>query len=326
MQPRRNGLLLVSPSPRVQTSRCVRETFGRAGRMTDVETDVGERRGAANPATPRALPVTPRSRLRHPMERRVSITVAILDLTIAVAMILLLLRGAEWLEARPRIGQYTGHGNLLLIAVLGAPVVAIRARRRHRQVALEEGIHVGPTQLPELHRMLVAHCARCGIPEPELYVSDGVEHTTTFSWKGHQFIILSTHEFLTYREALDDIIDFVLAREVGSICLGYTSRKNDLLASLVAPIPFLRAPLNQVRTLSRDRYGAFLAPTALRALVAAASGDRLLSRVNIEAYLAQVDATTKYGFLALMNRLLQRNVPLAFRIRELRSAGILHRR
>ena len=263
--------------------------------------------------------------MRHPLERPVSIVVAILDLAIAVAIIFLLLWGGEWLEARPRIGRFTGHGKILLIAVLGAPVVATMARRRHRQVAQDEGIHVGPKQLPEVHRMLASHCASVGIPEPELYVSDGVERTTAFVWQGHQCIILSTHEFVMFREAFDDIIDFVLAREVGSICLGYTSLINDLLTSFVAPIPFLRAPLNQVRTLSRDRFGAFLAPTAIRALMAAASGDRLLARVDVEAYLAQVDATARPGFIPLVSRLLNKKVPLALRIRELRDAGILRR-
>lgn len=275
------------------------------------------------------VPAAPprRALLRHPLERPVSIVVAVIDMAVALSIILLLIWGAEWLEARPRIGKYTGHGKLLLVAVLGAPVVATIARRRHRAVAQEEGIHVGPRQLPEIHRMLVSHCTRAGIAVPELYVTDGVEHTTTFTWHGHQCIILSTHEFETFREACDDIINFVLAREVGSICLGYTSFANDLLTSLVAPMPFLRAPLNQVRTLSRDRYGAFLAPSALRALVAVASGDRLLSRVNMEVYLAQVvEARESRGPVALVGRLLKKKVPLALRIRELRDAGILRRR
>jgi hypothetical protein len=288
-------------------------------------TDIDKRQTETVPGTQEASSAAVREQLRHPLERPVSIAVAILTMVIAVAIILLLLWGAEWLEARPRIGRFTGHGKILLVAVLGAPVVATMARRRHRQVAQDEGIHVGPKQLPELHRMLASHCARTGTPEPELYVTDGVDHTTTFIWRGHRCIILSTHEFGMFREACDDIIDFVLAREVGSICLGYTSLINDLLTSFVAPIPFLRAPLNQVRTLSRDRYGAFLAPAALRALLASASSDSLLARVDIEAYLAQIAATARPGFLPLVSRLLNRKVPLALRIRELRDAGILRR-
>src|SRR5690242_14309784 len=65
-------------------------------------------------------------------------------------------------------------------------------------------------------------------------------------------------------EAFDDIVDFMLAREVGSICLGYPSYRNELLPSWVAPIPFLRHPLNRLRTFSRDRYGAFHATVASR--------------------------------------------------------------
>lgn len=264
-----------------------------------------------------------REQLHHRLERPVTIVVAVLDVAIALAIIVLLILGAEWLEARPTLGRYAPHARILLLAVLSAPVAAGYARRKRRKVAQEEGIHVGPKQLPEVYGMLASHCARVGIPEPELYVSDGVEHTTSFAWRGHQCIILSTHEFSMFPGAFDEIVDFVLAREVGSICLRHTSHASELLTSLVAPLPFLRAPLNQVRTLSRDRYGAFLAPHALRALIVMVAGDRLLDRVDVESFVAQVDTTVDMGFVASMERLFNKKVPLGLRVRELRRVGIL---
>jgi hypothetical protein len=207
---------------------------------------------------------------------------------------------------------------------LSAPVVATFVRRRRRLLAQEESIRISETQLPEIHAVLVKHCQRVGIRPPELFLSDSVDHTTSFSWRGHHCIILSTHDFSTFPDAFDDVVDFVLAREVGSICLGYTSYRNELLTSSVAPIPFLSGPLNHLRTFSRDRYGALLAPRSFRALIVAASGDRLRNRVDLEAYFAQLDEERdSAGFLASLVWVFKRRVPLAHRVQELRRAGML---
>jgi hypothetical protein len=116
----------------------------------------------------------------------------------------------------------------------------------------------------------------------------------------------------------------MLAREVGSICLGYTSFRNEALASWVAPIPFLRHPLNRLRTFSRDRYGAFLSPRSFRALIAAACSDRLRNRVELPTYLAQLDEETDFrGLVNSLVWLLKKRVPLGHRIQELRRAGML---
>ena len=58
------------------------------------------------------------------------------------------------------------------------------ALRRRRLLAQEESIRLGATQLPEIHSVLVRHCLRAGIPVPDLYLSDGVDHTTSFEWRG----------------------------------------------------------------------------------------------------------------------------------------------
>jgi len=262
--------------------------------------------------------------LRHPLERRVAILVSAIDVLLVMTVVGILLWGAEWLEARPSLAKYQSHAHVLLALVLGAPVVATFIRRRRRMLAQEESIRISDTQLPEVHAVLVKHCRRVGIPIPELYLSDSVEHTTSFSWRHHHCIILSTHDFATFPDAFDDVVDFVLAREVGSISLGHTSYRNELLASWVAPIPFLSGPLNHLRTFSRDRYGAFLAPRSFRAMIVAASGDRLRDRVDLETYFAQLDEETdSSGLLSSIIWLFKKRVPLAHRVQELRRAGML---
>lgn len=274
--------------------------------------------GAIGPS----LSVEERERLRHPRERRVTTAVAIIDVVLVVAILGLLVLGAEWLTDN-YVGQYKGHAKLLLLAVLSAPLVASYLRSRRRKLAQEESIRVSETQLPEIHHVLLRHCARLGVPVPELYVSDIIERTTTFMWRRHYCIIVCTHEFSFFPEAFEDIIDWVLAREMGSICLGYASYRSEMLGSFVAPIPFLRAPLNHIKTYSRDRYGALLAPRAIRALIVVASGDRLRNEVNLDMYLKQLDEIKEHGFWISAIWPLRKTVPLAYRVRELRRANML---
>ena len=250
--------------------------------------------------------------------------VTIVDAILVTTIAGFLFWGTEWLETRPALATYEPHAQVLLALLLGAPLIATFIRRRRRLLAQEDSIRISESQLPDVHAVLVRHCQRVRIPVPELFISDTVEHTTSFGWRQHRCIILSTHDFAMAPEAFDDIVDFMLAREVGSICLGYTSYRNELLASWVAPIPFLRHPLNRLRTFSRDRYGAFLAPRSFRALIAAACSDRLRNRVGLQTYLSQLDEETDFrGVTNSLVWLLKKRVPLGHRIRELQRAGML---
>lgn len=269
------------------------------------------------------LSTTEREGLRHPLERRVSTVVGVFAAILAVLLVGVVFWGTEWLEARPAIGKYKPQLDILVVAVLGAPIVVGYAKHRRRELAQEESIRVSATQLPELHQVLVRHCDRIGIPLPDLYLSDGVEHTTSFAWQGRECIILSTHDFETCPESFEEIIDFMIARQVGNICLGHTRFTSELLKSFVAPVPFLRGPLGQFWTYSCDRYGAFLAPRAIRAVIVAATGDQLRNHVNLDAYLSQIDEEISGGWLALVLGLTRKRVPLAHRVLELRRAGLL---
>jgi len=272
---------------------------------------------------PSPLSTEEQDRLRHPLERRVAIVVGVLAAILAVLMGFLLFWGSEWLEARPAIAKYKPQLDILMAAVLGAPIVVGYAKHRRRELAQEESIRVSATQLPEIHEVLVRHCARIGLQPPDLYLSDGVEHTTSFAWQRRECIILSTHDFEMCPESFEEIIEFVIARQVGNICLGHTKFASELLKSFVAPVPFLGGPLAQFRTYSCDRYGAFLAPRAIRAVIVAATGDQLHNLVNFDAYLAQLDEGISKGWLTSLLGLTRKRVPLANRILELRRAGLL---
>ena len=109
-----------------------------------------------------------REGLRHPLEKRVAMLVAGLDAILVAVVVALLVWGAEWIAERPTLAKYKGHGRILVVAVLGAPIVAVFAQRRRRMLALEESIRISATQLPEIHDVLVRHSRRLGVPLPEL--------------------------------------------------------------------------------------------------------------------------------------------------------------
>ncbi len=279
--------------------------------------------GASSATGPATLSPTERERLRHPLERRVTFLVAVIDVILLVTIGALLMWGADWLGDHTFLANYKSHGWILLIALLGAPVVAIYAQRRRRLLAQEEGIRVSDVQLPEIYGVLTRQCKRISEPPPDLYLSDGVPHTTSFAWHHRNCIILSTHDFEMCPGAFDDIVDFAIARELGSICLGHTSFRSELLKSTVARFPFLKAPLHTIWTYSCDRYGATLAPRAIRGLIVAATGDLLRDRVDLNAYIAQIDEGAEKGFWPFVVGLLRTRVPLAHRVQELRRAGLL---
>lgn len=261
--------------------------------------------------------------LRHPLERPTVRVVTSLALVLTITLLALLLWGADFLARIPVVGRYTTEAKLLLVAAFTAPAFATYARRRRRMLAQAESIRVSAAQLPDVHARLTAHAEHAGIPVPELYVSEVIDHTTTFTWQEHTCIVLCTKELTIDSESFDDALDFALAREVGAICLGYASVRQELLESFVSPFPFLRAPLHHVRTYSCDRYGAFLAPCALRALLAQASGERLRNRVNPDAYFTQLDRALPPGRLWTWLPLIKQKIPLAYRLRELRHSGLL---
>lgn len=274
-------------------------------------------------ARSRALSAPEREQLRHPLEKKTTFIIGALAVAFVATTLTLLLYGSDWLAERPTIGKYKSQVRILLAAVASAPLLATYARKRRRLLAKEESIHVTARQLPEIHNVLVSHCQRLGVRVPDLYISDGLEHTTAFSWRGHDCIVLSTHDFELFPYAFHEVVEFVLARELGSICLGHTSFPKELLKSCVAPLPFLRGPLHQIYTYSRDRYGAYLAPRAARALLVGASSDQLLNDVDVDGYFAELDASADDDVWSRIIWLFSMRVPLAQRVRQLRRAGML---
>jgi Zn-dependent protease with chaperone function len=122
---------------------------------------------------------------------------------------------------------------------------------------------------------------------PELYVSDKAisAPAQAFSaWKENYVVLGST--FLDAKlDEIQGVYEFLLGRELGHIRLGHTTWLDELLLAYVIRIPFLQNPIAMARTLSCDRYGAYLTKNCLRGLIVQSSGRRTLKLVNPEDYL-----------------------------------------
>jgi hypothetical protein len=117
------------------------------------------------------------------------------------------------------------------------------------------------------------------------------------------------------------VFAFLIGRELGRLRLGHTRWGTELLLSYTSRIPYAQNPLLRVFTYSEDRWGAFLAPDALPALVAMAAGRRMFPKANIPEYLAQVKNSE--GLWVTLSEFLDETPAIAGRIRALVEAGLV---
>jgi hypothetical protein len=116
-----------------------------------------------------------------------------------------------------------------------------------------------------------------------------------------------------------DVAAFAIGCELGRIRLGHTDWLDEMLLTYIFIVPFLANPLRQLRTFSRDRYGAYLAPDGFRGLLFVASARRFLYDVNVDDYLKQADS---YGGAWVKSARYFYDTPSVLRrIQELKSAS-----
>jgi hypothetical protein len=121
-----------------------------------------------------------------------------------------------------------------------------------------------------------------------------------------------------------DVLEFVLASELGRLALGHASWWAEVLLGYLKRVPALREPLVTVQTASRDRFAATLSPSATpRGLAFLAVGGDLIDHVDTAAFVRQVmdDATPRWA--AQMGQVGRDDPHLAQRVRELYRSGFL---
>lgn len=266
--------------------------------------------------------------LRHPHERRLFITSVILNFALMAAAIALVVFNPPltWLKHHPLLDKELGIARLLAItALIGIPMLTVNRNRRESYIR-GNSVRLSRTQFPEVYAILEAHCARLGMTQvPELFLTaDTIKpYSQTYSSWHETYIILHQNLFGSdYRQTLD-VVAFTIGHELGAIRLNHTAIWNEMLLTYVNSIRFLSNPLKRIRVFSRDRYGAFLAPSGFRGLLIFAAGRRLMDFVDLTDYLAQV---RHYGgFWPFFNIFFAERPQVLLRIQELRDAGFTYK-
>ncbi|HME82865.1 MAG TPA: hypothetical protein VKF82_12445 [Candidatus Eremiobacteraceae bacterium] len=266
--------------------------------------------------------------LRHPLERRLFIVSVILNFVLMAAAIALIVYNPPlpWLKDHPLLNKELGIARLLAItALIGIPMLTVNRNRREAYIR-GNSVRLSRTQFPEIYAILEAHCSVLEMTQlPELFLTaDTIKpYSQTYSAWHEDYIILHQNLFGSdYRQTLD-VVAFTLGHELGALRLHHTALWNDMLLTYVHAIKFLANPLSRIRVFSRDRYGAFLAPTGFRGLLIYAAGRRMMDYVDIPDYLAQ--ARRYGGFWSFFNAFFYPRPQALVRIQELRDAGFTYK-
>ena len=230
-------------------------------------------------------------RLIHPWDVPLFVISAIFSVGIAATAVLLALKGANWLQEFPQLHAYAGEIRAAAIAAVLAPITVALLRNVRQASARGNSVRLSrPEQAPRLLAIMERYCERLGVPMPEVYVAEndvtGLADTRS-TWGKKHFIVLGTGALQPELSEVEDVVEFILARELAKIHLGHTQWLNELVLSYVLKVPVLMRPLHKARTYTLDRHGAFLAPRGVRGLMVLAVGRRMLRNVSVGEFVRQ---------------------------------------
>jgi len=271
-------------------------------------------------------PIVDERSLRHPLEQPYFIASVILNFTLMAAAIALVVHEPAGLKTHPILDKELSVIRFLAItALIGIPMLVLRRNRREAYVR-GNSVRLSRTQFPEVYAILEDHCRRLGMAEiPELFLTASTiqPFSQTYSSWRENYIVLHQILFDTdYKKTLD-VVAFTLGHELGAIRLNHTAVWNEMLLTYVSAIKWLKNPLSRIRVFSRDRYGAYLAPTGFRGLLIYAAGRRMMNYVNIEEYLEQ---SRRYGGIwSGLNTFAEPLPQVLIRIQQLRAAGFRYK-
>jgi hypothetical protein len=262
------------------------------------------------------------SSLRHPRERPIFIASVALNFVLMAIAITLIFYQPSWVKDHPLLNKEVSLLRVLAItALIGIPLLVLNRNRREAAIR-GNSVRLSDKQFPEIYSILKDHCHRLGMTKiPELFLTGGsiTPFSRTFSSWHENYIVLHQVIFDIDDRKTMDVLAFVLGHELGAIRLNQTAVWNEMLLTYVSALRWFRVPLERVRTFSRDRYGAALAPTGFRGLLINATGRRLMDHVDVEDYLAQA---RKYGGLwSNLNVFFERKPQVLTRLKQLHAAG-----
>jgi len=262
------------------------------------------------------------SDLRHPLENKIFAASIAANVLVIIGALLLVIYGGAWLASIPLVGRFSDEIRAVAVAILTlAPTLPFLRNSRYAQIR-GNSVRLSERQLPEIYSVFKSQCETLGLKAiPELYLTDkGISDAAhAFSTWTHDYVVLATDYIDPNPADSMDTIAFLLGSELGRLHLGHASLLDELLLVYVSKVPVLRNPITEIRTYSRDRYGAFLAPDSFAGLVTAIAGRRNRKVINVEDLLEQ---SRSYGGVWAWYVIFQRKEPeIASRLKRLIDAG-----
>jgi Zn-dependent protease with chaperone function len=183
-------------------------------------------------------------------------------------------------------------------------------------------VKLGPDQLPDLYHRVQALGRRAGldrVPDAYLMQADGSLNAFATRFFRSNLIVL----FTDLVDACGDdqgARDMIIGHEIGHVRAGHLRWHGLLLPGML--IPFVGAAYSRAREYTCDRYGAALCgdrEAAQRGLTILAAGGRFVTRVNLQAYIAQQDDLST-GWMTI-GKWMSGYPPLTARIEALQPGG-----
>ncbi|WP_108668645.1 M48 family metallopeptidase [Euzebya rosea] len=172
---------------------------------------------------------------------------------------------------------------------------------------LARGVETSPTQLPELHRMLITLTDQMGLRRrPRLMVVNGHGLVNAMAAKctvRRGYVVLSSDLVdIAYEVGDWDAVKFALAHELGHIAAGHTA----LWRLAIRPLPKLVGLdrwLVRTQEYTADRWAASACDDPSRSFLALLVGKRVHRHVDLTAHLATVEEAQHAGWLRIVNAL-----------------------
>lgn len=173
-----------------------------------------------------------------------------------------------------------------LLALVIAPIAEMIRAKRVRALIRGSGVHIGPDQLPTVHRCVEQFARRLGMKEaPEVYVVEDALQNGVAMKIGRKNIILLTDDVIwgALQSRDPQALGFVLGHELAHVALGHTGTLRSMIRQVFRP-------LGRADEFTADNVALALIgnkTVAVHGLTVLTVGPQLLPYVNDDALMRQ---------------------------------------
>lgn len=152
------------------------------------------------------------------------------------------------------------------------------------------GVRVSEKQFPDLHKVIVKQCKALEIRNvPKTYIIESAilnAFATRFAGSNYMILFSELAELILSEDTDKDVVDFVVAHELGHIKRNHITRRLLVYPSMF--VPFLPQAYSRACEYTCDSIGCALSPTgAVQGLKMLAAGKKLSKKLNVKAYSEQ---------------------------------------